>query len=172
MIIKTKQFTLRPFKMSDAKAVAENINDWQIIKCLALEIYPYQLEHAKMFIRNKLSEYKQKQPQSLVLAIVIDNEAVGSIGFHHIDFGHQADMGYWLAKKYWGQGIMTKAVKAFTDYGFKQYKLKRISAKVYLFNQGSKKVLEHNGFKLEGILKKGAKKNNKFVDEYLLAKIK
>ncbi len=172
MTIKTKQFRLRPFKMSDAKDIARNINDWDIIKCLAMEIFPYRLQDAQSFLSKSIPNYKQKIPSGLAMAIVIDKEVVGAIGLHHITYGHMADLGYWLAKKHWGRGIMTKAVKAFTKFAFRQYKLKRIEAKVYLFNQGSKLVLEHNGFKVEGILKKAARKKGKFIDEYLLAKVR
>jgi RimJ/RimL family protein N-acetyltransferase len=172
MIIKTKQFILRPFKLSDAADLAKNINDWDIIKCLALEIYPYGLKHAQWYLKKTLPNYNVEKPESLVFAIVINNEVVGSIGLHHIEYGHQSDMGYWLAKKCWGQGIMTRVVKVYSAYAFKRFKLKRLSAKVFTFNQGSKTVLEKNGFKLEGILKKGALKNGKFIDEFLFAKIK
>lgn len=172
MIIKTKQFILRPFKLSDAADLAKNFNDWDIIKCLAMEIYPYGIKDARIYLKKSLPNYKLENPESLVMAIVIDNEVVGSIGCHKIKYGHKASIGYWLAKKYWGKGIMTKVVKAFCSYLFKKYRLKRLYAEVFTFNQGSRFVLENNGFKLEGVMKKGFMKNGKFIDEYLFAKVK
>lgn len=81
-------------------------------------------------------------------------------------------MGYWLGQKYWGGGIMTDAVKDITSFGFKDLKLRRIYAKVYPFNKGSMRVLEKNGFKLEGIAKKETKKENKFIDAHIFAKVR
>ncbi|MCX6744803.1 MAG: GNAT family N-acetyltransferase [Candidatus Parcubacteria bacterium] len=134
MTIKTKEFILRPYKMTDAQDVARNINDMAIIRCLALNIYPYKLKDAKIFLKRHLLEEKKKNPDSQSFVIEINGEAVGSIGLHKIVKGHKASIGYWLAKKYWGQGIMTKVVKLVTAFAFKQYKLKRIYARVYLFN--------------------------------------
>jgi len=59
-----------------------------------------------------------------------------------------------------------------TKFGFEKLKLKKIYGRVYIFNLASKKVLEKNDYKLEGILKKDFKKDGKFIDSYLLAKIK
>jgi ribosomal-protein-alanine N-acetyltransferase len=67
---------------------------------------------------------------------------------------------------------MTDAVKKVADFGFKELKLRRIYAGVFLFNKGSARVLEKNGFKLEGISKKEVKKDNKFIDAYIFAKVR
>jgi RimJ/RimL family protein N-acetyltransferase len=51
-------------------------------------------------------------------------------------------------------------------------KLKRLTAKVFLPNKASARVLEKNGFKLEGILKKDLAKGGKYYDVYLFARVK
>jgi len=67
---------------------------------------------------------------------------------------------------------MTQAVKLVTKFGFEKLKLRRIYAYIFSFNKASMRVLEKNGYKLEGILKKDTKKDNKFLDCYLFAKVK
>jgi RimJ/RimL family protein N-acetyltransferase len=104
--------------------------------------------------------------------IEIEGEVVGAIGLENTEKDHKAELGYWLARKYWGGGIMSQAVEEVVNFGFKDLNLKRIYAKVYSFNEGSKKVLEKNGFTQEGYLKKEAKKGNKYIDAFLFAKIK
>ncbi|MCF7866558.1 GNAT family N-acetyltransferase [Candidatus Woesearchaeota archaeon] len=94
------------------------------------------------------------------------------MGFHKIEHRHKANFGYWLAEPYWGKGIMSEAVKqALTEFN-KKFDIKRIEAGVFSWNKASMKVLEKNGFKLEGILKKAIKKENKYIDEHMYAKIK
>ena len=105
-------------------------------------------------------------------AIDIDGEIVGSVGIHKIAKSHQAEIGYWLAEQHWGNGIMTEAVKLITKLSFNELKLKRVYAYAFSFNKASQKVLAKAGFKFEGILKKNSKKDNKFIDDYLFAKIK
>lgn len=49
---------------------------------------------------------------------------------------------------------MTKAIKLFTNYSFKKFRLVRIQANVRTFNKTSVKVLEKAGYRLEGIQRK------------------
>jgi RimJ/RimL family protein N-acetyltransferase len=65
---------------------------------------------------------------------------------------------------------MTEAVKLVTKFGFDELKLRRIYALVFSFNKSSMRVLEKSGYKFEGILRKNAKKEDKFLDQYLFAK--
>jgi RimJ/RimL family protein N-acetyltransferase len=170
--IKSKRFILRPLKKGDAESIAKHANNKTVSKNTSTIPHPYGLSDAEDWIKEKLIQYKVKNFADVVWAIEIDGEACGAIGLHKIREGHKAEVGYWLGEKYWGQGVMTEAVKLINQYGFKMFKLKRIYAFVYLFNEGSKRVLEKSGFNLEGILKKHAKKGNKYIDAYLLAKIK
>ena len=62
-------------------------------------------------------------------------------------------------------GIASTAVQLITNYAFEELALERLFAKVYAYNEASKKVLEKAGYKLEGVLEKGAMKNGKLVDE-------
>lgn len=171
MIIQTKDFTLRPFRLSDAKDLAKNINNKTIARNTLHIPYPYKLLEAKSWLRKVVKQYRQSAADSISLAIEVNGEAVGSIGFHNLT-GHKGELGYWLAKKYWGQSLMSKVVKEMVRYGFIELGLSKIVAKTRLFNLASAKVLLKNGFKLEGILQKDHYKEGKYLDSYLFAKIK
>lgn len=67
---------------------------------------------------------------------------------------------------------MTKAVKLFTNFGFNKLKLRRIYANVFSINGASAKVLEKNGYKLEGKMKNYHIKDGKLTDALLYAKTK
>ncbi|MFA5318458.1 MAG: GNAT family protein [Patescibacteria group bacterium] len=170
--IKTKNFILRPFVARDAAAVAKNANDKAIGRNTTSIPYPYSLADAKEWLKKVAVRNKQCNPDTINFAIDINGEAAGSISLMKIQEGHKAEIGYWLGKEYRGGGIMGAAVAEIVKYGFKELKLRRIYGHVFTFNKISKKVLEKNGFKLEGILKKYARKNGRFIDVYLLAKVK
>ena len=171
MKLVTRRLILRDITMKDVKEIVENANDPEIFYFTASIPYPYTLKDAKEWIRKNLKEAKKKKPKQINFVIDINGEVVGGIGLNKIE-GHKAEIGYWLAEKYWGQGIMTQAVKLVTGFGFKKLKLKRIYARAFSFNKASKRVLEKAGYKLEGILRKNTKKDNKFIDDYLFAKIR
>lgn len=169
MIIKSKKFTLRPFKKGDEFSLFENINNKKVCRNLLAVPYPYTLKDAKNWVGKNLKEDRRKSPSFVCFVIDIGGEVAGSIGIHKIEDGHQAEVGYWLAKKYWGNGIMTEAVKLITKFGFKNLSLRRMYAYAFSFNKASQTVLLKVGYKFEGILKKHAKKEDKFLDDYLFA---
>ncbi|MDD5463752.1 MAG: GNAT family protein [Candidatus Moranbacteria bacterium] len=171
-IIKTKRFILRPMVLKDAKDIARNINNWNVIKNLSQLPFPYELKHAKQFIGRKEKEMKKEKPENYLMVIEIDGEVVGSIGAHQIVHGHKAELGYWLAEKHWGQGIMPEAVKKFMTHIFSEFKLHRIYAYACANNKGSMRVMEKVGMKFEGILTKYALKDGKYIDCHMYAKVK
>ena len=76
----------------------------------------------------------------------------------------QEPIGYYLAKEYWGCGIMTKAVTAIVEYGFEHLKLNRIEARSISRNYGSTRVLEKVGFSKEGTLRQHTFRAGEFFD--------
>lgn len=171
-IIKTKRFILRTPQKSDAKDIANNINNIKIIRNLAALPFPYKLKDAHQYIGKIMRQMAKEQPTDYVMYIEIDGEVVGAVGAHKIEHGHKAEIGYWLAEKHWGKGIMTEAVKKFIDHISREFKLRRIYAYVFSYNPASMHVLEKVGMKFEGILKKGGLKDGKYVDSHLYAKVK
>jgi [ribosomal protein S5]-alanine N-acetyltransferase len=170
--IKTKRFTLRPFRLNDADSIVVHANDKDLARNLATLPHPYSKKDANQWLGKQVKLQRGKNPDDIVFAIEINGKAVGSIGLHKIKRGHKAELGYWLGREFWGGGIMTEAVKSVVNFGFKDLKLRRIHAGIFIFNKGSARVLEKNGFKLEGISKKEVKKDNKFIDAHIFAKVK
>jgi len=90
--LKGKGFILRPFKISDALSLQENINDSSVYRYTLRIPYPYSIDDAKKFISSK-------NKNELSFAIVSENKIIGGIGFDSME-KHKANIGYWLAKKY------------------------------------------------------------------------
>jgi len=78
------------------------------------------------------------------------SEIIGS--FAARESGHKVDIGYLLALKWWGQGIMTSVVTSFIDECFKINSIERIGAVCDVENPASKRVMEKSGMSYEGIL--------------------
>lgn len=86
--------------------------------------------------------------------------------------GGRAELGYYIAEKYWGRGIMTEAVKQVCEYVFDKSDIIRIYAEPFANNTASCKVLEKAGFQCEGILRSNAVKNGKVMDMRMYALLK
>ena len=58
----------------------------------------------------------------------------------------EANIAFYLARPYWGQGLATEAGKAFIDFGFNTLGLSRIEAGINANNQASIRVIQKLGF--------------------------
>ncbi|MEW7278997.1 GNAT family protein [Aquimarina sp. 2201CG1-2-11] len=87
-------------------------------------------------------------------------------------FRLNAEIGYFVGKEFWGQGIASKAVDRMTTYAFDKFNIVRIVAGVFDYNKSSMKVLEKNGFYLESIRKSAVIKKGKILDDYIWVKLK
>jgi ribosomal-protein-alanine N-acetyltransferase len=83
-----------------------------------------------------------------------DRIVIGSCAYHEVSIMNlRGEIGYALARKYWGQGIMPEAVRAALDYGFNVVHLNRIEARCDVANTASWHVMEKVGMKFEGVLR-------------------
>ena len=108
-----------------------------------------------------------------VLIESLNGEPMGTIGLYLYSKEHKrAEIGYDLMKEHWGNGYITEAVKTIVDYGFNTLGLVRIEATVDSENGASAKVLEKNGFKHEGTLRKRFFHDDKWHDELVYGLLK
>jgi RimJ/RimL family protein N-acetyltransferase len=160
-------YTLRPFNLNDIDSLVKNANNYKIAANLTNQFpHPYTRENGEAFLK-----MATEHSPPTILAIEINGQASGGIGLHiqtdiHIK---NAELGYWLAEPYWGQGIMTKAVKHIVNYGFKNLDITRIFARPFGTNIASQKVLKNAGFVLEGKFKDTIYKNGEYLDELIYA---
>lgn len=100
------------------------------------------------------------------LLVCRDGEPMGTVGLHDLGEGSAgtAKVGYWLHPDHHGRGYATEAVELLVGYGFDQHRLHRVTAKVYDFNEASKRVLEKVGFVEEGAHREGTFVDGEYVD--------
>ena len=92
-------------------------------------------------------------------------EMAGIIGYHHLEWTNRSTcVGYWLAERYQGHGIMTKACQSIVEYAFEDWHLHRVEIRCALENLKSRAIPERLGFKSEGILRDAEWLYDHFVD--------
>jgi len=158
-------FTLRPFKDSDLTSLVKYANNYNIAKFLTNQFpHPYTDEDGRKFI----SSVANNNPTN-VFAIEINGEAAGAIGLFLQSDIHEknAEMGYWLAEPFWGNGIITRAIGQMVEYGFKTFDITRIFSRPFSTNPVSQWVLEKTGFVFEARLKNALYKNGSYMDELI-----
>ncbi len=163
MILKGEGFMLREWSLNDVDDLVDAANDIRIWNNVRDGFpYPYTKLDAISFITFALhTPYVQN------MAIEVEGHAVGNMGVTPMSDveRHSAELGYWLAGAYWGQGIASRALHIFVhEYLFCRTDIMRLFATVFEYNVASVKVLENNGFRRVGILRKAACKNGRFID--------
>jgi ribosomal-protein-serine acetyltransferase len=90
-----------------------------------------------------------------------NGQIVGRIGLSYINKANKtANIGYWLAEKAQGNGLIGSAVKKLLALAYEEFKLNRIEIKAATINQRSKAIPEKLGFRFEGILREAEWVNN------------
>jgi ribosomal-protein-alanine N-acetyltransferase len=98
---------------------------------------------------------------------------IGTVMIFNFDYeAKHAEIGYVFHKNHWGKGYGTEAVSMMDNFAFESLDLHKLHASVVDTNIGSVRVLEKNGFELEGRLKDYYFIENKYYDGLLLGKIR
>lgn len=162
-----KTCVVRAWRASDADSLQRHADNRKIwINLRDRFPHPYTRADADAWIEQVAGQDPPTQ-----CAIEVETEAVGGIGITLQGDVHRraAEIGYWLGEPFWGRGIMSQAVHAFTAYAFATFDLCRIYATVFEWNPSSGRILEKAGYKLEGRLRKSVTKDGRIIDQLLYA---
>jgi len=173
-IIVNDHIRLSEIRPSDKPALVEHLKEKEIYDRTLRIPYPYTPADADAWLA---LVQRTTQEQGRPVAWAIRNAAddlIGGCGFDGLVHGkaHRAEIGYWLAKPYWGRGIMTAVVQRACGFAFAEFGLVKIVAHVFADNVASARVLEKCGFELEGYLRKHYLKDGRDHDAKLYALLK
>ncbi len=93
--------------------------------------------------------------------------AVGMISARPSSEAGRGDVGYWLGKPYWGQGLMREALTAVLDLCFGELDQVKVEAEVFTTNARSKRLVEGLGMQLEGTIRSSHLKRGEWVDAHI-----
>jgi ribosomal-protein-alanine N-acetyltransferase len=189
-----EEYLLRRWRLEDVEDAARHANSEKVSAGMSNRfLYPYTEEHAEEVIRSKMKEFVLSKDDSKdpmmrrysdeSFAIVyVGKEKSEVFGGIHVFFKDDTSyrvgvLGYWIGEQYWGKGIVKQVIKTIMNFIEAKYVngplgnvLDKVKAGVYHENIASMKVLEQNGFVLEGVFKKEVHKRGKHYDMHWFAK--
>ena len=141
--------TLRALRAEDAAELHRLVNDWEVARMLARVPFPYPRALADEWIASTRSQIGAGT--SWHLAIVRDGSLVGCVGLTTArDRPRHAELGYWVARRHWGQGIGPRAAGRLARWALANLDLDEIHASVLEENARSAAVLARIGFQEDG----------------------
>ena len=160
---------LSEIRDSDAEALVEWLAEEDIAVWTAVIPIPYTLADAKAYLEIvRRRTVAAGRPTELAIRRA-DGRLIGGVGLHGWKPGAaEAEIGYWLAKPYWGKGIASAAVRAALAHGA-ALGVKRFTARVYAGNERSARMLEKLGFRDEGPLPARPESGGRKLDSRLYA---
>lgn len=166
-LFESERIQLRPFIREDVPTWFQWFNDREVTLQMNKGAFPNTELAQEHFL-----EALVKSKNDIQLAIVSrkNNDLIGAIGIHKIDWIHRhADISIIIGnKKYWGQGIATEAIGAIVGHAFTKLNLNKLTAGTWANNVGSRGAFEKNGFVHEGILRHQFFFQDGYVDQICL----
>lgn len=150
--LETARLLLRQFDPDDLDFIFYHFSDEYVSRYLYDNEPPRSPEEAQAI----LDWCREQEPDHIRWCITLKEtlEPIGTIGFHRYDNqNNSSEIGYDLSSAHARKGIMTEALKCVLEYGRRQYGLHRIHGSVAVNNLASNKLLEKNGFQLEGVIR-------------------
>lgn len=160
--IRTKRLILRQPTMKDVEWYFEYFSRPEIVWGGG-EPGPKNMSAAREEFREHLINiYRERQGFRWIITLKGEGKPIGTLGYYKWkpSANYQAEMGYDLAREYWGRGIMTEAMKGVIDFGFEKMGLNRIEVYIMPRNKRSVKMIKGLGFKREGLLRQ------RYFDEF------
>ena len=147
--LETERLILRRWKDSDAEDLYQYAKDPDVGPIAGWPQHQ-SIEESRDVIKNVFNGR-----EAYAICLKTDVRAIGAIELKlngHTDLtdrNDECELGYWLGKPFWGQGIMPEAVREMLRRGFDDIGMTRIWAGYYEGNTKSKRVQEKTGFRYQ-----------------------
>jgi len=170
--LETDRLLLRKYTLSDASDLYRYYTDPDVIRYVTWDALQ-TLEDAKEFIEATIEMYDNDEAGEWGIVMKENNTLIGSCGFAWYDMQHScAQIGFMLAKDYWGKGIATEALKKIIEFGLLKMNINRIEGFHITGNEVSGRVMEKAGMCFEGVLRQKIKINDVYHNLNMYAIIK
>lgn len=149
----TQRLLLRVPRSSDGCALFDAYTqDEQVARYMTWRPHT-QVEQTEAFVTQCLRAWDEGSRLAYILAFAArEHDAIGMLEARPM--GHTLDLGYVLARRHWGSGLMVEAITALTEAALASPAFFRVQASCDVENVASARTLEKAGFVREGRLER------------------
>ena len=167
--LRTKRVLLRPPEDNDACDITRFANE-RSVGANTFIPYPYSFDDAVEFIRRAKNGWKDETSYNMMIVDLRSDQVIGGVGLEIVSKTHKiAETGYWVAKPFRKQGILTEIMPLLLRFAFLELKLHRVTAHVFEGNEASTRLLRRLGFREEGFFHKALKHRGKWRSAHFFA---
>ncbi len=152
--IVTERLHLRPSGVTDAAALYPLFADPAVIRWLSAPPLPYRPEDMLAFLQRV--QTPDNPDRETFLVIERQGTPIGGISWRmreasHLQAGAGPNIGYWLGRQFWGQGLMPEAVRHLIRHLFTAADVDAVYSGAFVGNAASRRVQTKLGFERTGI---------------------
>jgi ribosomal-protein-alanine N-acetyltransferase len=159
LVIETQRLKLRPYVEGDVEALWPSVSDPELSRQMSWSAHADR-EETRAYIRSTADDIRENR--GVVWGIEHEGKVIGSVGIEDITWQRaalrfdRAELGFWVAKAWWGKGIVTEAAHAAVKFAFDTIGLHKVNVHCFAANAASKRVIEKLGFRFIGRLEEDA----------------
>lgn len=144
----TERLILRPLTLDDADGIQQQFAHWDVVRYLnALVPWPYPADGARTYLE-QIALPAMARGEEWHWSIRLKEAPGQLIGNVSLMDEHDNNRGFWLGPQWQGQGLMTEASAAVTDYWFGVLKRAVMRVPKAAPNLGSRRISERTGMRL------------------------
>jgi [ribosomal protein S5]-alanine N-acetyltransferase len=146
--LETSRLILRPLELADASQTQVLFAHWEVVRYLTnLVPWPYPPDGAYTFYRDvTLPAVARGEEWAWTLRLKTNpDQLIGAISLFR---GEKDNRGFWIGLPWQGQGLMTEASDAVTDYWFDVLKFPLLHAGKAIANTASRRISEKQGMRV------------------------
>jgi RimJ/RimL family protein N-acetyltransferase len=146
--LETPRLLLRPVALADAPQIQEIFPQWEIVKFLNVKVpWPYPPDGAFQYL-TQFALPAVERGDEWYWTIRLKSAPEKLIGFISLGKTNDENRGFWLDPKWQGQGYMTEAVDAVTDFWFEELGFPVLRSHKAIANEASRRISQGQGMRV------------------------
>jgi ribosomal-protein-alanine N-acetyltransferase len=162
--LETERLLLRRLTLDDAEDVYAYSRDPEVARYTSWQTHS-SIAQSRHFLAWCVERYGLGGVAPWGLVLKATGQVIGSGGFVTWNLGNdRAEIGYTLARPYWGRGLVPEAMRAALGFGFTRMDLHRVEARCLVGAAASARVMEKLGMRFEGVVREGMLVKGRYED--------
>jgi len=151
--LESGRLRLRAYRANDVDAMFRLYSDPRVMRYWSFPPWTERAQ-AEAYVQRALGEMAEGRALPWAIATQAEDKLIGTTTLFALDAVQgRAEIGYSLDPKFQGQGLASEALRVALVHAFDTLRLRRVEADVDPRNTPSCRLLEHLGFRLEGLLR-------------------
>jgi ribosomal-protein-alanine N-acetyltransferase len=169
-VLRAGRVELRPFVEADAGELEALIDDAEVAAGTLTIPHPYPRGSGAPWIAGHAASCQERRMITWAITSCDDGRLLGALSLRLSPAHRRAEAGYWIARRDWGNGFASEALRRVIAFAFDEVGLHRVDAHHFVENAASGAVMRRAGMRSEGVRREAVFRDGRprSVEEYAI----